>query len=276
MTTTFDYSAQQPSKGPKVLLTLGGIALGLGVVMVVIGVVLLGTGMFDTFKDLANARDNLEAEVAVPGTVEVYLQADTYDVVAIGDGLIRDLPDDNDGASSTTRTNFREPTVTVTTSEGMPLTLREPRFNAMLSVNSYDMVSISSFKVITPGTYVIAVTGEPGPVTAVGVGEAGTIADATVGKLIGGGVLFGLGFLLIIPGIGLLIGGGIWRSSDRKNRQPPVPGPPSSFGPPGGFPPGGPGGIPPFNVPGPPGSAPGQPPMPPPVPPWEPPQSPIS
>lgn len=185
---------------------------------------------------MAHTREKLDVELGVPGTDQVDLEAGTYDVVAIGDGLIRSFDRDHASGSLVTTTNFREPTVTITSADGTPVTLRPPRVNARVAINNSDLVSTNSFEVTNAGTYAVEVTGEPGAVTSVGVGQNSELDDAALAVAVSGGVMFGIGLLVTVIGIFLLIGGAVWRVVARSDQPvqppeaPPFPGwePPSN------------------------------------------------
>lgn len=245
------YPSPQVSrpKGPRTLMIVGAVAAVVGLLLTVGGALLLGTGLFDTFDALLNRRERLAIEVEVPGRGEVHLEPGSYDVVVIGDDLTR-----RDGRGSdpdrVRRGTFREPTVTVRPAGGDALVLQEPKFDLTFSSSSYDMVSIKSFRVTTAGTYVVEVNGEPGPVESVGIGDASDLNAKALAAAFGGLVVFGLGLLALVPGIGMLIGGVIWWVVVRNRDAASPPWPP---GPPGPFPPPGSSTMPPPPPPPPPG-----------------------
>ena len=259
MISTYAPRAWQPSKGPKSLLIIGGIVISIGVISVVLGIVVLGHGVATSTKDESTFRDHFTAEIPTPGRKTVRLEAQGYDLVAIGNDLTDPgRPKPNGGTYPITRADFPHPTVTVTSQSGARVPVEGRRHVLIYSGDAYDLVSLNWIEIETPGTYVIETAGD-GPVTSVGVGDANTWDEDSVRTAVGGGVLSILGFATIVPGVLLLIGGFVWRGVDRnRGRRTPGAWPPTGARPGTTLPP----------PPPPPSSSTS--------PPWEPPQSPIS
>lgn len=255
--TTFAPQSPKPSKGPKILITLGGIALVIAVILGVVGAVLVATGASNTIKDASKIRDGLEVEIVVPGSKEVYLEAKGYGVVAIGDDLVRPGTSDGNGnIGPETRTEFPRPTVTVTSQDGTAVEVRVPQTIVTETSDDFDLVSVNSFNIDTAGTYVVAVTGEA-PVTAIGVGDTEAFNLDGFSMAIGGGAVLIFSMVIGGPGLLALIVGVVWLLIDRSNQKGSAAGPANAY-PSGSF------GPPTFPPPLPP-----PPPPPPPVPPRE-------
>ncbi len=233
--TTFDQQTRRPSKGPKVLITLGAVALVIAAVLGIAGVVLVATGASNSIRNASEIRDELDAEIAVPGTKEVYLKAKGYDVVAIGNDLIRPGTRGDDGnVGPETSTEFPRPTITVTSKDGTAVDVRIQHRIVTETSDGFDLVSVNSFKIDTAGTYEIAVTGE-GPITAIGIGDTDQFNTDGFTMAIGGGALLIFSMVAGGPGLLTLTVGFVWLLIDRSNQKMAPAGPPntcpSSFGP---------------------------------------------
>lgn len=213
-------------------MILGAVAVALAAILFTLGVVLIGTGASNATEDPAEFRTNLDAEIPVPGTAEVYLQAKAYDVVAIGNDLVdAGVPSPRGGTGPATRATFPRPTITVTGPEGAVVPVEPQRHVLTYAGDGYDMVSLNAFDIGTAGTYRVEVTGE-GSLTAVGVGQANTRNESAVATVLGGGVLTVIAFLFLIPGAALLVIGLVWRSVDRStHRLGPPDQPPAGYSP---------------------------------------------
>ena len=233
MISTYEPPVWRPSKGPKVTLVLGTIALVVGVLAVAAGFGVFGTNTTNLTNDASEFRDDLDAEIAVPSTTEVYLEAKGYDVVAIGTGLTNPgTPKPGGGTYLDTRADFPRPTLTVTGPDGAPVPVENQRNVLTYTGDGYDMVSLNWLEIETAGTYVIEVRGQ-GPVTAVGIGDANTRNETGIDLYFGGWLLVLLGVLVVLFGLVLVIVGFSWRGIDRnRGRRGPPTGPPP-FGPPG-------------------------------------------
>lgn len=303
MTNPTSQPPAGPSRGPKILSRIGATAIVLAVIMGIIGVVLIITGVVSTVGDETRTRNTLTAEVPVPGTIDVDLEADTYEIVAIGSGLVRteDRPVGRRRGNSSqprpttrelTRNEFAAPTVAITL-DGTPLTIGRPKDRTLSSESTYDLVSLGSFEAPSAGTYRIQATGEPSGVTAIGIDEAGDRGGFIVAGAIGGG-LFVFAFMAFPLGVVLLLAGIVWGVVDRISSGEAALGGrsfggfslgrgtvttstyPASYRPPGSptSSTNSPSDLPPPPPPPPLPPAPSR--RPPPPPPWEPPQSPIS
>lgn len=272
MLTPTELPPSVPARGPKILCRIGGIAIAVAVAVGIIGFVLLITGVVSSADDETRTRQTLTAEVPVPGAIDVRLDADTYEIVAVGNGLDRN--------------EFASPTVSVTR-DGVPVPIGEPEDRTRESASRYDLVLLGSFETTTPGTYRIQTTGEPSGVTAVGIDETVDGDGFAVLGAIGGG-LFVIAFLAFPLGVVLVLAGITWGVVDRITSGHPPLGRRSFGGSslkgetivtstyPSSVPPPGAPTSSPTRPPPPPPSPPPAPPQRPPPPPWEPPQSPIS
>ncbi len=230
MISTYDPPVFRPSKGPKVTLVLGVIAVVVGLMAVPIGFGLFSGGAAPATNDASEFRDDLDAEVAVPSTNEVYLEAKGYDVVAIGTGLTNPgTPKPGGGTYLDTRAEFSRPAITITGPDGNGVMIELQHNVLTYTGNGYDMVSLNWFEIDTAGTYVIDVRGQ-GPVTTVGIGDANTRNDHSNDLYFGGWLLVLLGVPFVLVGSVLVIGGLAWRGIDRNRGR---------RGPPGWPPPGG-------------------------------------
>ncbi len=198
MTATIAPFEDPETRRTRRLLATGKRVGIVGLVVLLIGGAMLGIGLYRLFNGLSQTRERLTAEVAVPGTSQVDLEPGTYDVVAIGDGLIQRVGSTGQ-EQRTERTEFPVPTIIITDSTGTSITRSASSSSFNYSNNDYDLVSMGSFHVSAADTYRIDVIGEPGQVTSIGVGPADDSGGSALA--LGGGALLALGGLVTIGGI---------------------------------------------------------------------------
>ncbi len=231
MTNTPMQPARRRSKVPNLLFKIGAAATLLSLVMVIVGVVFLGDRLTEGTDEGALIRDGFTTEVAVPDIVDVHLEAGTYDIVAVGNDLVRrdEITPGDRNTAYRDRNDFPEPKVTIDRN-GAPVIARQPTGTTLLPQDGYDLVRLSTFDVTSFGTYRIVVDGGSGPVTTIGIGETDdgdVVTEAT------GGLLFVFGLLGLGLGVLLLIAAGLWLFAGRRPRRtPPSGGPPPSSSPP--------------------------------------------
>lgn len=174
------------------------------------GFVLMGAKMFDTFQEGMDPESHLDLTVELPGEGRVQLEPGRYEVVALGPTLTAVSGMHSDaGGQDVDRLPFRDPDVTVTGPDGEPVTLEPVGVEHLSHTPGLDVVSFREFTVTTEGDYTLVVTGEPGPVTKVGVGEAVDLWDEAKGWVLSA-VVSSVGGLLMTFGILALLGGVVW------------------------------------------------------------------
>jgi hypothetical protein len=214
--------AAEKRRGPVVLIGIGAVLSVLGIAGALIGVVLVGDDVVDTFEDVFDFRDDLAVEVPVPGSDTFELVGgEEYTVFAIGDDLVRSSSG-VDGFNDTDVRSFTEPDVAITDPSGDAVRLGEA--GALTTYDlSIDAVSIAEFEAPASGTYEIVVDGPAGAVSSVGVGDAFDVDDVV--GLFGRAALIVLGGITATIGFVLLVIGAIWMSLGGSKPSPPPAGP---------------------------------------------------
>jgi hypothetical protein len=199
-------------RGPRRLMTLGIVMSVLGWGAFIVGFVLLGMNMFETVEGGLDPEGELAVSVGVPGEGTVTLDAGRYQIVALGDALTTVSGMSSDaGGLDVNRTPFAEPAVSILAPNGEPVGLEPPTVERVTHTPGLDAVGIREFQVITAGTYVLRVDGQPGAVTKVGIDDAESVWESakpflTSSAIIaGGGIVGGLGVTVLIIGI-------VWRA----------------------------------------------------------------
>ena len=210
-------------RGAKILAIVGAVLLVLGFVGTTAGIGRV-RGHVKAIRDTGpNLRNEVIADLNVPGSRRVELEPGTYDVFAIstyGEGFRR--------ATSTTTTTgpgrsdeptgplsnvgLDEPEITLTDPDGTVLVAREPGVGSIFAGVSGEMYAVARYRVVERGTYRLSASGG----NAAEVGIAPSVTDQDVIRLVGSGLLtliaalgMGLGFLLGLIGVvWLLVAGG--------------------------------------------------------------------
>lgn len=194
------------------LVRLGIGLLVVGVAAFVGGFVLMGVNAFDAVQDGIDPQGDLNVSVGVPGAGTVELDADRYQVVALGDTLVSVSGMSSDaGGYTVTRLPFAEPAVTVTGPDGAVMALESPSIDRLSSTPGLDAVGISEFTAPVDGTYTVTVAGDRGAVSSIGIDEADSLWDAARPWITSSGVI-ALGGILMTIGVLVLVGG-IMRST---------------------------------------------------------------
>lgn len=195
-------------RGPKVLIIIGGALTAIGAIAFVVGFVVIGATLFETVDEGLDPTSKLDLTVDLPGEGTVRLEPDRYQVVAVGPTLTTVSGRMSDaGGQDVDRLPFADPDVTVTGPDGQELALEPPDIERLSHAPGLDTVGLSEFTVTTAGDYTITVTGEPGPVTQVGIGEAKSLWEEAQGWVAGmlitfaGAGLGSIGFMLLLAGI---------------------------------------------------------------------------
>lgn len=178
MTAPVQHTTARPSSGPRLLIKIVMILVAINVIMVVAGVALVGPDEVFTDDPEPRTRASLIGEMPLPGATEVYLERGSYDVVAIGAGLLtrKRVGGERSAAAYESRNPFPEPIVTVTRG-GEAVTTTRPTTDASDMRGDYDLVSLHTFDVSAAGTYRIEATraeaaSGPAPVTSIAIGAA--------------------------------------------------------------------------------------------------------
>lgn len=205
-----DVLASPPPGRRLVLAGIVTLVLGIGISVVGFGVV-----MFELVRGAtdAGASDGAIVEVTVPGEGSVDLDAGTYDVLALGTGLvnaqysqIRDMVDAQ-------RTGFVDPVVTIRGPDGRTLSSRPPRVMTLEDRPGTDVATLWSFRVDAAGVHTIEVSSAVGsgsdPVRSVIVRSADGLQAFGIygryalglGLILVGGVLTAVAVPLLVIGI---------------------------------------------------------------------------
>lgn len=194
-------------RGPVILGVVGLVVGVLGILMWVGAAVLFGDAVSSASDAGERVRDELVAEIDVPGEAEVELDTGTYSVFAF-------VPSDaRDGTATTTTSELSggpglvpDLDVTVTAADGTSLLVDETTFRSTWtdSDGATDLVEVAEVEVRQPGTYTVTVADAAGaqPAEGAGIGPEADYSEA-LGKGLGGGLLVVLGFL--VGGLGALI-----------------------------------------------------------------------
>lgn len=231
MTATIAPYEDLDARRTRRLLTIGKRVSIVGLALALIGGAMLATGVFQAINDISHKRDDLIVEVPVAASAEVALEPGSYNVVAIGTGLLEHTRT-RDGDRETRRTDVPVPTITITDSAGTPVTSTGSNTSFHFSNDSYDLVSMGSFRVDTADTYRMEVDGEPGAIQSIGIDAGGTHGAALA---LGGGALLALGLMVTIGGIATYVNGYFRRRRQDQARNPMLGwAPPPGFTPSGG------------------------------------------
>jgi hypothetical protein len=190
------------------LVRLGIAVLVVGVVAFIGGFVLMGVNAFESVRDGIDPQRDLDLSVGVPGNGTVELDADRYQVVALGDTLVAVSGMSSDaGGYTVSRIPFTEPVVTITGPDGAVVDLEPPGHDRLSSTPGLDAVGIFEFTVPTDGMYAVTVAGEAPAVSSIGIDEADSLWESakpwiTSSAVIAiGGVLMTIGVLVLVGGI---------------------------------------------------------------------------
>lgn len=206
-------------RGPVTLLVVSVVTIGIGILMWVVAAVLFGGAVTSASSAGDEVRGDLAAEVAVPGSTEVELEAGTHTVYALVPSDVRAGPTTT-AELPTATTELGGPTgsvpdldVTVTAEDGRTVVVDEPTFPSTYTDRSTDtdLVEVAEVVVAEPGTYTIGVAPVDGaqPAERAGIGLEASYGDA-IGKGLGATVLVFLGFLVGGFGGVLLLVAFIW------------------------------------------------------------------
>lgn len=224
--------APKPTRasGAKVLAIAGIVLLVLGFLGTTAGIGRV-RGQVKEIRDTGpNLRNEVIADLNVPGSRQVELEPGSYDVFAIssyGESFRR--------ATSTTTTTgptrsdeptgpfssvgLDEPRITLTDPHGRKLVGREPGVGSIFAGVSGEMYAVARYRVVEPGTYRLSAWGG----NAAEVGIAPSVSDRVVTRLVGSGLLTLLAALGM--GVGFVLGliGVIWLLVARPGGPPPPP-----------------------------------------------------
>lgn len=216
-------------RGPVTLVVLGVLLMLAATVAVVVALAVYGSRAADSVVEAADRRDDLLAQVPVPGTEEVELEAGAdYQVLAFGSRLVAARGGFGEG-DELDPLPFAEPQVAVTAPDGSPVPLSEPFLDLSSTTGDVDSVSIGDLEVTESGTYTIAADGNGRRVRSIGVTPGLDLGD-TAGALASGGlvalgaiVVGGTGFLLLLVGV-------VWWAAGNATRTVPTAPPPPPAG----------------------------------------------
>jgi hypothetical protein len=231
--TVPDYSSGPPAlpsstprsnvgRAPKAMVWIGGVMTVVGIGAFILGFVVMGAKMFETFDEGLDPASALDLTVDVPGEGRVFLEPDRYQVVALGPRLTGVSGMHSDAGGQTVhRLPFPDPAATVTGPDGQEVAFSSPGIERLVHAPGLDSVGLWEFTVPEAGEYTLEVGGESGAVTAVGIGEAeglwdeakGWVAAAIISSV--GGLLAALGTMLLVVGI-------VWWVVARSTRAAPA------------------------------------------------------
>ena len=80
-------TAGSTGRGPKITIWIGAVLTALGTIAFVAGFVVMGAELFDTVEEGMDPVSELDLTVPVPGEGTVDLEADRYQLVALGPTL---------------------------------------------------------------------------------------------------------------------------------------------------------------------------------------------
>lgn len=223
-------------RGPLVLVVLGVLLMLGAATALVVALVTYGGRAAESVAEAADLRDDLLAEVVVPGRVRVDLDGGAdYQLTAFGRDLVAER-DPFGGDDRLVTRPFPRPDVTVTAPDGSTVAVSDPSWEVRSTTGGEDAVAIADLEVAESGTYTVTVRGDGDRVRSIGV-TPGLDLGETAGALVTGGLLAlaalvagGTGFLLLLAGV-------IWWAAGRSTQTVSTAAPPP----------------PPFLPPGPPG-----------------------
>lgn len=175
-----------------------------GLIAVVVGMVLLFSAVIDMAGDDGARRDAV-LEIDLPGQGSVELDAGSYVVLALGEGLVTARYDQVTDRVDAVRGAFAEPVIEVVGPDDRLLELETPRVDTLEDRPGTDAASLVEFDVRDPGVHTITVAPAPGstggPVASVVVRESSGLDALGVGDFVWGFVLTFLGGFAVIAGI---------------------------------------------------------------------------
>lgn len=213
-------------RGAVVLAIVGAVLLVAGFVGTTAGIGRVRTHVKAIRDTGPNLRNQVIADLNVPGSRRVELEPGRYDVFAIstyGEGFRRSTTTTTPGPGRVDEPSgpfsdvgLDAPQITLTDPDGNRLVRREPGVGSIFGGVSGEMYAVASYRVVEPGTYRLSASGG----NAAEVGIAPSLSDGPVMRLVGSGLLalvaalgMGLGVVLGLVGVIWLVVAGASASS---------------------------------------------------------------